>query len=261
MEKHHQEAINIFLDRYKHDGTVLAILLGGSIAHGFSVYDSDIDLSIIVSEKEFRKRKNENNLAFSIRDICSYENGYIDCKVADIDFLKKISIKGSDPARYAYKDNILLYSKIDNLQKILTDISMFPVDKIEERRNRFASQLLAWKWYYSEGVKKGNNYLEILALQKIVLFSCRIILNENQLLYPYHKWMLKVLETAKNKPQNILDKINTIIEKPSMEIIDSYCKEILSFIDFTEKTIDWPNYFLQDSEQNWIEHEAPVDDI
>jgi len=41
----------------------------------------------------------------------------------------------------------------------------------------------------------------------------------------------------------------------------SLVKNILEFINYNEKSVDWPNYFLKDSEQNWINHEPPVDDI
>ena len=261
MHQHHQKAIEIFLERYKKDETILAILMAGSLAHGFATANSDIDLLIIVDENEFQKRKKDRKLAFSLWDICKYEGGYVDCKVVDIAMLEKIAERGSDPARYAFKDNQILYSKIDNLEELLEKIQRYPVEDMDERRRRFASQMLAWKWYYSEGVKKQNSYIKCLAVQKLVLFSVRIILNENQLLYPFHKWMLKVLETASAKPENILEKINILIENNSIEYVEKYAAEIFEFIGFTEKTVDWPNYFLRDSEQNWIEHEAPVDDI
>ena len=261
MEKHHQDAIDKFLQQYIKDETILAILLAGSIAHGFSVYDSDIDVIIIVNSDEYLKRKEQNKLAFSLWDICTYENGYIDCKTIDINFLHKIKNRGSDPARYAFKDSKILYSKISDLQDILHDIAQYPAEQRDERNRRFASQLLAWKWYYSEAIKKKNKYLVYLSIQKIVLFASRIVFNENQMLFPYHKWMLKVLETANNKPNNFLKSIDDLFSSHSLEMVNGFCAEILDFISITEKTVDWPNYFLKDSEQNWLEHEAPIDDI
>ena len=261
MENRHQEAIDKFLELYTKDETILAILLSGSIAHGFSDYDSDIDIVLIVSTDEYLKRKEQHKLAFSLWDICTYENGYIDCKVSDINFLNRIKSHGSDPSRYALKNNKILYSKVENLQKLLDEIAEFPANQRDERNRRFASQLLAWKWYYNEALKKRNKYLVYLSIQKIVLFSSRIILNENQLLYPYHKWMLKVLETAENKPSNLMNKIDDLFNNHSLKMVNGFCTEILDFIKFTEKTVDWPNYFLKDSEQNWIEHEAPIDDL
>ena len=261
MEKHHQESIEKFLNIYRNDPSILAILLGGSIAHGFDKANSDIDICLLVDNKEFQKRKSANKLAFSLWDICTYEEGYIDCKVLSTDLLNRIAKQGSDPARYAFKDNAILFSRIHNLEDIFKKICAYPKQDKSERRNRFAAQLLAWKWYYSEGIKKQNKYLEFLSIQKIVLFSCRIVLNENEMLYPYHKWLLKVVETADKKPTEFLNKLNDLLEKNTVDLVNSFCLEILSFINFTEQTIDWPNYFLKDSEQNWLEHEPPVEDL
>ena len=93
-------------------------------------------------------------------------------------------------------------------------------------------------------------YLIFLSLQKIVLFSSRIILNENEMLYPYHKWLLKEIEKADKKPEGFLRKIDVLLKSHSLEKVNSFCQDILGFIDFTELTVDWPNYFLKDNEQN-----------
>ncbi len=261
MEKHHQEPIDKFLNIYKKDQSILAVLLAGSIAHGFSKPDSDIDICLVVDSEEFNRRKADNKLAFSLWDFCEYEGGYIDCKVVDLKFLEKISVHGSDPARYAFMDNKILFSRINNLNDVLKNISRYPVKEIEERRRRFASQLLAWKWYYSEAVKKENKYLIFLSLQKIVLFSSRIVLNENKLFFPYHKWMLKVVEKTDNKPSELIAKINSLFEDHNLKKVNEFCEVILEFINYNEKSVDWPNYFLKDSEQNWVNHEPPIDDI
>lgn len=261
MEQHHQEAIEVFLGRYTSDPTILAILLGGSIAHGFAKTDSDIDVTLIVDEPEYARRKQEKKLAFSLWDICTYPGGYVDCKVVNMGFLQKVVEKGSDPARYAYEDNTILFSRMDNLDAILADISRFPRQDKAKRRDRFAAQLLAWRWYYSEGVKKENNYLIYLALQKLVLFSCRLILNENEMLYPYHKWLLRVVARAAIKPEGFDDALNQLLTHHSLEVVNQFCGQLIRFLQIDEKALDWPNHFLHDSELNWIGHEPPIDDL
>ena len=261
MEHHHQESISKFLNLYTSDTSILAILLGGSIAHGFAKSDSDIDVTLIVDELEYTKRKRDNKLAFSLWDICTYPGGYIDCKVVSLDFLQKVKTKGSDPARYAYKDNIILFSRLENLDELLADIIKFPIQYKMIRRNRFAAQLLAWRWYYSEGVKKENSYLIYLAIQKLVLFSCRIILNENEMLFPYHKWMLQVTASANNKPKQFDEFIQKIMKHHTVDRVNQFCAQILQFWKIEENALDWPNYFLMDSELTWMEHEPPIDDL
>lgn len=261
MENHHKEAIDIFLSRYKDDPSILAILLGGSIAHGFAKPNADIDVLLVVSEAEYERRKKENQLAFSIWDICNYDGGYVDCKAVSIAFMQLIAEKGSDPARYAFKDAVILHNKVDELASLLEKVTTYPKDQIAERRHRFASQLLAWKWYYSEAVKKENHYLIHLAISKFTLFACRLILNENQRLYPYHKWMLAETKRAAAKPAGFDDRLDHILKEPNWELIQTFTNDLLAFLHLEEKNIDWPSQFLLDSEWNWLEHEPPVDDL
>ena len=261
MEKHHQESIDNFVNDYKNVTSVLAILLGGSLAHGFAMKNSDIDLLIIVDKESYEYRKKENKLTFCNFSHCTYEDGYIDCKCIDYNFLKLVAQKGSDAARYAFKDAKILFSRRDDLSEILRDIERYPLSKKEDRIKRFAAQLLAWKWYYSEAVKKQNTYLMYLAIQKSVLFGTRLILTINELLYPYHKWMLRVLEKAQNKPDNIIERINDLYANHSIEKVNSFCDDLFSFANLDQNDFDWGNYFLKDNELNWIEHEPPIDDL
>lgn len=261
MENQHQEAIDKFLDRFKTDTTILAILLGGSLAHGFAESDSDIDVALIVDEAEYERRKRENKLAFSLWDICTYAGGYVDCKVVSLDFLQKISERGSDPARYAFKDNAVLFSRIENLEQLLAGVSRFPTAEKAVRRERFAAQLLAWRWFYSEGVKKQNSYLILLAAQKMVLFSCRLILNENEMLYPYHKWLLRETAKAQHKPDRFDESVQKLLAGHDLPLVGQFCAQVMEFLGIEEKSLDWPNHFLHDSELNWLAHEPPIDDV
>jgi predicted nucleotidyltransferase len=261
MEKHHQEAINIFIDRMKTDPSVQAILLGGSLAHGLAKADSDIDAALIVDEDEYRKRKAAGTLAFSLWDICRYEGGYVDCKVVSIEFLKKVAERGSDAARFAFKDSVILHSRLSGLETLLEAVTAFPAREKEGRRKRFGAQILAWKWMFGEGKKKGNDYLMNLAAQKIVLFSCRAVLNENELLFPFHKWLLAETARAPRKPEGFDRALAAMIEDPSVEIASALCEGVLGFAGLSEQDVDWPNLFMADSELNWLDHEPPVDDI
>ena len=261
VEVHHQEAIEQFVRLQQSDETILAILLGGSLAHGFAAPDADIDLLIIVEAAEYQKRKAAHKLAFSRWDLCNYPGGYIDCKVLSLDFLDALRARGSDPARYAFKDSIILFSRLYHLSTLLAEIARFPMEDQAERRRRFAAQLLAWRWYYSEAVKKENQYLFYLAIQKIVLFSCRLVLNENQMLYPYHKWLLKVVETAPLKPKAFDQALAKLLVAHNLNEVNQFSRDILDFVGLEEKNLDWANQFMIDNELNWMEHEAPVDDL
>ncbi|MCX7821106.1 MAG: nucleotidyltransferase domain-containing protein [Brevinematales bacterium] len=261
MYKHHEDSLNNFIKKYSENKEVLAILLCGSLAHGYGREDSDIDLILIVTDDEYEKRKKENKLTFVEFDICTYKGGYIDCKVVNLDFLSLVAEKGSDPARYAFKDVKIIFSKIMGLEEIISEICKFQIDKKEERRLRFVSQLFAWKWFYWEAETKDNTYLKYLALQKVILFSTRIILNENNILFPFHKRMFDELKKAENKPINIEQQIESLLKLHDTEKVNYFCKTITDFFNINESNINWAFQFMIDNELNWLNHEAPIDDL
>lgn len=261
MEAHHQRAIDGFLARYRDGEGVEAILLVGSLAHGFARADSDVDIIIVLGEAEYAGRKRENALAFSLWDICDYEGGYVDCKVTSRSAMRAVAERGSDPARYAYKDAVVLFSRDGSARDMIADVTRFPKHDKAERQRRFACQLLAWKWYMSQAEQKRNAYLTHLACQKIALFASRIVLNHNEMLYPYHKWLLAETMKAPEKPDGFDCLIAAFVENPTYARADTIVNETLRYIGISEKSADWPNQFMIDSEMTWLDHESPIDDL
>jgi hypothetical protein len=93
------------------------------------------------------------------------------------------------------------------------------------------------------------------------LFSGRLILAHNELLYPYHKWFLKVLEDAKDKPQGLLESMHALNEKPVTENIEALYEKVKSFQPWIAGGFNWPTQFMLDSELNWRDSKTPVDDL
>lgn len=262
METHHAESIRKVAQSFEADPSVRALLLGGSIAHGFAQPDSDIDVAIVVGADDFARRKAENKLTYVDRTICTYPQGYLDGKFMDEDFLREVARHGSEPARYAFHGAQILFSRIDGLERLLADIVRYPAERKADRIARFASQLVGWRWFFTEGVKKNSAYLRILAVQKVVLFSCRIVLAENELLYPFHKWMLRVTLAAPRLPEGFGAAIERILAEPTFEIIDAHCRATLAFagLDHDAVNAGWGTNFMQDTELRWTTDSAAIED-
>lgn len=260
---HHAETIDNLVRELEADPGVRALILGGSIAHGFATPESDVDVSVVVDSAEYRRRLDENRLTYYNESLCTYEGGYIDGKYVDIDFLRRVATSGSDPARYAYQDARILFSRLPELPAVLADITRYPVAEKADRITRFAAQLLAWRWYYQESVSKQNRYLEYLALHKVVLFTCRIVLAANELLFPFHKWMLRVTATAPHRPPGLLDDLDRLLDHPSEAAVDLHVKGVLAFydLDFAAFEPVWSTYFLKDTELAWTTGHPPIDEL
>lgn len=100
MYPHHRETIDRISDAFRDDGEVLAVLLGGSVAHGFAGESSDVDIMLIVSEEDYRRRRTADKMLYWSNTLSTYEGGYVDGKYVSIDFIRKVRECGSEPARY-----------------------------------------------------------------------------------------------------------------------------------------------------------------
>ena len=261
MQSHHTQSIQNVTEYFQRDPEVLALLLGGSIAHGFETPASDIDIMIFVSDEAYKKRLAEDRIHFFNMELITYEGGYVDGKYSTQTFVRQVIEKGSDPARFAFSGTQVLFSKVDGFENEIRKAAQYPVADKEKRIRRFYAQFEAWHWYCDEALRLNNHYLLGTAVSKLILFSGRLILTHNELLYPYHKWFQKVLEGAQDKPVNLLSCINSLNESPTKENIGTLYETVKGFRPWIEGEFSWPTQFMFDSELNWVDGKTPVDDL
>jgi len=185
--------------------------------------------------------------------------GYVDGKYISEGFLREVAARGSEPARYAFQDARVVFSRSASLGPLLAQIPRYPVEDKAARIRRFQGQVEAWLWYCGEALKRQNLPLLRTAVAKLTLFGGRLVLAHNEMLYPYLKWFLRVLATAPEQPPGLVARIEELAAEPNRERIDSFGKLIKEFKGW-EMTA-WGAQFLQDSELSWFYSSAPVDDI
>lgn len=263
LSPHHAETVANLVRQMEADPTVRALVLGGSLAHGFARADSDVDVTIVVDTEEYQRRVAENRLHHNDTSVVTYEGGYIDGKYVDTAFLRRVAEHGSDPARFAYADAQVLFSREPGLTELLASIARYPVEEQQERMDRFAAQLLAWRWYFSESVSKQSRYLEVLALHKLALFTCRLVLTANAMLYPYHKWLMRVTEQAPHRPADLMERLDAVLAAPTQADVDALVADVLAFYEVDQAATEkvWPTRFMKDTELAWQSGHPPIDDL
>jgi predicted nucleotidyltransferase len=259
--QHHEESIGNAIEYFRKDPEVEGLLLGGSIAHGFAVPASDIDVMILVSDERYAERLDQGRLCSYNKELCTYADGYVDGKYLGVGRLQQVAERGSEPARFAFQDARVLFSRGRAFDRELQAIVRYPVEGKAERMRRFNAQLEAWYWYTTEALRLGNRYLLGLAVSKLVLFGGRLILTHNELLYPYHKWFLQVLEGAREKPPDLLGSIESLYQDTSAENVRHFYESVKEFRDWGMLATGWPVQFMLDSELNWQNGATPIDDV
>ena len=261
MYSHHSQTIQNVSEYFQRDPKVLALLLSGSIAHEFENPTSDVDIMIILSAEDYQKRFQRGKVTFFNTELSSYTGGYVDGKYISLNFIQQVLEKGSEPARFAFEGCRVLFSRIEGFEKDIRKIAEYPIAEKAERIKRFHAQLEAWHWYCGEALKQDNNYLLGTAVSKLILFGGRLILAHNEMLYPYHKWFLKVLERATDKPSDLMAAIQELTGSPTAENVDAFYHKIKTFQPWSENPYGWGAQFMLDSELNWMDGRTPVDDL
>lgn len=262
MHPHHAETLARVVDHFQQDPEVQGLILGGSLAHGYARAVSDVDVMIVVSDADYERRRATGRLQYYTRELATYEEGNVDGKYLTTGFLRQVAARGSEPARFAFKNAHVLFSSGDeDLVPLVEAAARYPRAGQNERQGRFAAQLEAWHWYSHEALKLANPYLYGVAASKLVLFGGRLILAHNELLYPYHKWFLKVLEGAPDKPDGLMDLIWPLYEEPTPDASRTFYEAIRGFRAWPTAADNWPSQFMRDNELTWLDGEPPVDDL
>jgi len=259
---HHRKAMVAIRDEFFTDENILAVLLGGSLAHGYERPDSDIDLILIVSDAEYSRRRSMGELHQVSEHLTPYEGGYFDAKYQSVSFLKKVAEYGSEPARFAFCGVKVIFSRVPGLDDILFWISHFPAEGKLNRIIRFHAQLEAWHWFCHEAIRRSDQYLIMWSVSHLVLFGSRMLLAHNEIIYPYHKAMRHELAKAKDLPSGLFEAMDNLLARPSSDTVTGYYKCIKEFRTWEEaEKGSWVSCFVEDNELNWLDGHCPLEDM
>jgi hypothetical protein len=261
MYPHHQRTIDRLVERFSTDPRFPALLVAGSIAHGWETENSDVDFLLIATPEEYEERLATHNLGYFAIDLCDYPGGYVDGKIISIGFIEEVADCGSEPARFAFQGAFPAYSQLDGLEELLLRASAYPEQGRINRIQSFHAQLIAWRWFMDEAEKKDDPYLKARAASELSLFGARMVLAHNHILYPFHKWMRKALQQAQHRPDDLLERLDACVLQPSPVSAESYYRCILDYREWETAPESWPARFLLDTEWAWRRDAAPIGDV
>jgi hypothetical protein len=236
------------------------LIIGGSLVKGYGDESSDVDFVLIATAEEYARRRLDRALTYYATDLCDYPGGYVDGKIVNIAFLEEVADRGSEPSRSAFEKVIVAYSHLPQLDDLLKRITAYPEAGHMEKIRSFYAQLQAMQWYVGEAEKRSNQYLMMHVVSDLVLFGGRLILAHNRMLYPYHKWFLRKLQDAPQKPDDLMTLIDRLLNEPNKANADRFCETILNFISWDTPPEGWPARFMEDTEWAWRYGKAALAD-
>ncbi|KAK0646826.1 hypothetical protein B0T16DRAFT_429552 [Cercophora newfieldiana] len=266
MLPHHLQTVQNIKAHLESDPKVLALILGGSVTHGFALPSSDIDIMIVLSPADHAAQLATGYATYRSVEAAPYPDGYVDGKFTTLDFIRAVAERGSEPARYAFSHAVILFSRIPGLEEVVREAGRYPVHLKKERLKSFRTQFAAWRWFSTEARKKGNVFLVNLAVGKMCLFGMRLILAWNERLYPFHKWAVKEVEKCAEKPEGVVQAIERVCVDMSEENVEGVFELIKGYREWEEGMREdgwerWGTVFLRDVELTWLNGQMAIEDV
>ncbi len=224
MHKHHQDSINNMIEHYREDTEIKALFLIGSVATGTERPDSDIDAVAVVSD-EYHEQKKLTGLEEVYFGKCTYEGGYFNIHYMTVNELNFLAEQGSEPMRNMFSGSVPLYCDIQDLPKLVEKIPVFQKEEGKERQFKFYCTFRMFYNYFWCSCKP-TGYMRHHVADGMIYNLYRLILIENEVLFPSMRKLEEYVQRAPKKPENIIEKCHAFMETLSdndcLALIESY---------------------------------------
>ncbi len=260
IKPHHQRTIERLTQAYQNDPRFEALIIVGSVVKGYARDDSDVDFMLVATDEEYANRVSTRDLLIYRTDLSNYDGGYVDGKVIRESFLKDVADCGNEPSRAAFLGAFLAFSRLPNLQSLLDRIPVYPENDRNRRIKTFYCLAFMGNWLMNEATRYDNRYGITRAASQLSLFSSRLILAHNRVLFPYHKWMLKSVEKAADKPASFLEHMQDLLDKPSVHTAGPLFECVQTFKDWGVSDIEAYTWFMTEVEWSWMDGTTPMED-
>lgn len=238
------------------DPRIRALVVIGSTARGEALAGSDVDCAFVLERDDREER--------ALRGERGTHGGPSDGRVefggnfTDIEVLRATAERGPEPARFAFTDAIVAFSRIADLTSVLSRIPVYPEAEREEKMKSFVSQLPVHLAYLKHAVYAKKEWLLAQTAVELVLFGGRLILAENRILYPNRKQFMAALERAPRKPEGFVDLARELSAHPTIPLAQRFYDSVMSFADWPVPAEGHWSRFGQDRETNWLTGRAAL---
>lgn len=259
MYKHHEESLKKLVEYFttisEKKDDIIAIIFGGSVAKGRERIDSDLDCMVILTDEKCEELRLHNITGECITGYCTYEEGYFDTKYYNKDFLKAVAENGSEPARNAFVSSRCVYTIDEEIPALVEKIPVFQKQLKEEKMLSFYGGFrINVGYFWDMSREKKDIFLRTKTVGEIVLYGLRMLLEENEVFFPCPKSLYLTVAALENKPENILEKADKMLEDIYDETAkDDFVNTLMSFLNYTvpkDSSLAYSRY-LEDNELWW----------
>lgn len=215
---------------------------------------------LVLTDAEAAARVEQGQLTVFDDTLADYEGSYLDGKVITLTFIEEVAEYGSEPARWAFEDEFVAFSRVEGLEARIAAAAAYPEKEREEKLRDFVSHVMLMEWFMREAEKRRDRYLASFAGSRVALYAGRVVLALNRILYPYHKWFLYQLERAPSKPDGLLAQIDALLATPSIDTAGELAGSVTTFANLDLTMREAVTRFMRRTEWNWRNGRPPLED-
>lgn len=223
MNQHHEDSIKNMITHYRGDPDIIALFLIGSVATGTERPDSDLDGVAIVSNENYEKRAENSILEEVIHGKCTYAGGYFDVHYMSREVLERLAASGAEPMRNMFSCTRVLFSDDPDLPAIAAQIPVFQKSEVPEKRLSYYCTMSMFSSYFLKACK-ADGFMRLHIADGMIYNLYKLILLENEVLFPSVRKLEMTVIGVKNKPEGIVEKCHALIKTLSEEGFDDILK-------------------------------------
>ena len=244
-----RETVEWLRHRCADDPAIEALVVIGSTARGQAQARSDVDCAFVLRPDDRKQwlRRGE----FGMKGDASEGRVPFEGQFTDIDVLRATAERGPEPARFAFTDAVIAFSRIPELASVLERIPIYQETERAEKMKSFVSQLPVHLSYLEHAEYAKKEWLLAQTAVELVLFGGRLILAENRILFPNRKQFMAALERAPRKPEGFLELARDLSAHPSIALARRFHDSVMSFAEWPVPQEGYWGRFIRDRETNW----------
>jgi len=247
MYKHHQESIAHMITHYRENPQISALFLVGSVATGTARADSDLDGVAIVPQAYCDALKSSGKgLEEVYHGKCTYEGGYFNIHYMTREQMLQLAESGSEPMRNLFSCARVLFcdeSQAD-LPAVAQQIATYPVSEMAAKQLRYYCTFKQFHRYFWV-ICKPEGFMRHHVAGGMVFNLYRLVLIENQILFPSMRKLEEFVIRADRKPDGLVEMcrrfMETLADEDAAALID--CYESWTAYDFPKASATIINNF------------------
>lgn len=235
MYAHHAESLQNMIDYFSGREEIIALVFGGSVAKGCERPDSDLDAMVVVTDEYYAQREKENRVTETISGYCTYEGGYFDVKYMTKAFIAAAADHASEPTRNSFIGARVLFSRDPEIPGIVARIPVFQKQERADKELSFFANLML-NYHYFWKACEPDGYMRLHVAGQVVYSIYRMILQENEILFPCNRRLEEFVENAPKKPENIVSLCRAFCREQSDTLCDAVYQAFIGWTSFDTKT-------------------------